>query len=172
VIETTRLPDRREAEIRVGVPDDSYLGKEQLDSVAFELRVDGAVVASRMTLLDADQEEEARELAHQVAEAPRSGELEPRADAIDPRRRAPLPRAREHDEHAQRVVGAEAVVGAGGDEDGVALDKRRLLALDLEDARSLEHDVDLVFVVWLLAVRLGRDQDVDASTSNEPTRRR
>ena len=46
MVETTRLPDRREAEIRVGVPDDSYLGKKQLDSVAFELRVDGAVVAT------------------------------------------------------------------------------------------------------------------------------
>ena len=37
-----------------------------------------------MTVLDADQEDEARDLAREVAEALRSGELEPRAGAIEP----------------------------------------------------------------------------------------
>ncbi len=35
-----------------------------------------------------------------------------------------------------------------------------LLAFDLEGARALEHDVDLVVLVRLLAVGLRRDEDV------------
>ncbi len=48
------------------------------------------------------------------------------------------------------------------DEDGVALLHRHRLALDVEDALSLEDDVDLVVLVRLLAVGLGRDEHVDA----------
>ena len=54
------------------------------------------------------------------------------------------------------------MVGAGLDEDGGALAHRDALALDLEHAGSLEHDVDLVVLVRLLAVGLGRDERVDA----------
>src|SRR5436853_583576 len=54
------------------------------------------------------------------------------------------------------------MVRARGDEAGVADVHRDALALDVEHARALEHDVDLVVVVRLLPVRLGRDEDVDA----------
>jgi hypothetical protein len=54
------------------------------------------------------------------------------------------------------------VIGAGGDEDGVALAKLDLLSLDLEHAASFEHDVDLIVLVRRLAVRFGRNQHVDA----------
>ena len=43
-----------------------------------------------------------------------------------------------------------------------ALLERRRDALDLEHAAALEHDVDLVVLVRLLPVRLGRDEHVDA----------
>ena len=46
--------------------------------------------------------------------------------------------------------------------------KRTALVSDLEDAAALEDDVDLVFVVRLLSVRLGGDEHVDADL--EPRR--
>ena len=46
--------------------------------------------------------------------------------------------------------------------------ERRRRALDLEDAASLEHDVDLVLVVGLLPVGLRGDEDVHADL--EPRR--
>ena len=49
-----------------------------------------------------------------------------------------------------------------GDEDRHALRERGGGALDLEDAAAVEHDVDLVLVVWLLPVGLGSDEHVDA----------
>jgi hypothetical protein len=54
------------------------------------------------------------------------------------------------------------VVGSGGDEERLPLRDGQLLALHGEDARPLEHHVDLVVLVRLLAVGLGRDEDVDA----------
>ena len=53
------------------------------------------------------------------------------------------------------------MVGAGADEDGAALLELDRLALDLEDARTFEHDVDLVPLVRLLAVGLRSDEHVD-----------
>src|SRR5262249_12154662 len=68
----------------------------------------------------------------------------------------------EDDEHAQVLVGAEAMVGAGLDEHGVAVLDRHGRAFDLEDAVALEHDVDLVIGMRLLPVGLRRDEHVDA----------
>ncbi|MBD0329016.1 MAG: hypothetical protein ICV64_02795 [Thermoleophilia bacterium] len=78
------LPDGRGAIVRVGVPDDPYIEKRELDTVALELRVDGEVVAALNTVLDADQESEARALAGEIAAKLESGELEPTAGAIEP----------------------------------------------------------------------------------------
>src|SRR5207249_7019479 len=68
----------------------------------------------------------------------------------------------EDDEHRQVLVGAEAMIGSGRHEDRVALAELERLALDVEHSRALEHDVDLVVGVRLLAVRLRGDEDVDA----------
>ena len=68
----------------------------------------------------------------------------------------------EQHEHAQLLVAGEAMLGAGGDEDRVALAELDRLAFDLQRAAALDHDVDLVVLVRLLAVGLGRDQHVDA----------
>jgi hypothetical protein len=71
-------------------------------------------------------------------------------------------RTLEDDEDREVLVGAEAMVGAGFDENRVALLHRHWLAFDLEHAASLEDDVDLVVLVRLLVVGLRGDEDVDA----------
>jgi hypothetical protein len=78
------LPDGREALVRVGVPDDSYLGKKQMNTVAAEIVLDGGVAATVNTVLGADQESEAVELAREIVAGLESGDLEPTAAAIEP----------------------------------------------------------------------------------------
>src|SRR5438270_401238 len=68
----------------------------------------------------------------------------------------------EDHKHAQPLVADEAVLGSRRDEDGASLLELDPLVLDLEHAAALQHDVDLVVLVRLLAVGLGRDEHVDA----------
>jgi hypothetical protein len=84
VEQTASLPDGRVAAVWVGVPDDPYIGKGDLDTVAIEVRVDGEVVAALNTVLDADEVSEARSLVREVVSGLKSGELEPSAGAIEP----------------------------------------------------------------------------------------
>jgi hypothetical protein len=84
VVETTALPDGREAEIRIGVPDDDYVAARELDTVALEVRVDGEVVAALNTVLAPEQDSEARRLAREIADGLSSGRLEPTAGALEP----------------------------------------------------------------------------------------
>jgi hypothetical protein len=84
VEETAALPDGREATIWVGVPDDDYVARRELDTVAMELRVGGRVTASLSTTLEPDQDSEARFLAREIAEGLESGRLEPTAGALEP----------------------------------------------------------------------------------------
>lgn len=84
VVERATLPDGREAEIWVGVPDDDYVAQRELDTVALEVRVGGETAAALNTVLDADQDSEARELAPEIAEGLSSGRLEPTAGALEP----------------------------------------------------------------------------------------
>lgn len=84
VSETATLPDGREAAVWVGVPDDPYIPKNQLDTVALEVRVAGEVAATLNTVLDVDQDSEAIALAREVASGLASGELEPTAGALEP----------------------------------------------------------------------------------------
>ena len=73
-----------------------------------------------------------------------------------------LPGLREDDEHAELLVADEAMLGPGGHKDGLALLELHRLPFDLEHAAPFEDDVDLVVLVGLLTVGLGRDQHVDA----------
>jgi hypothetical protein len=82
--QTASLPDGRTAVVRVGVPDDPYIAKSELDTVAVDLLIDGTVAATVNTVLDADQETEALELAREIVTGLQSGELEPTAGAIEP----------------------------------------------------------------------------------------
>ncbi len=84
VHENAHLPGGGEVQVFVGMLQDSYIADENMDTVVLELRVGGNVVASVETVLSADQVSEARELARQVADGLRSGELEPHASAIEP----------------------------------------------------------------------------------------
>ena len=79
-----RLPDGREVVVRVGVPDDPYIPRRDLDTVDVELVSDGRVTAAVNTILDPSQEDEARELAREIVAGLESGELEPTAAAIEP----------------------------------------------------------------------------------------
>ena len=82
--------------------------------------------------------------------------------AARPRLRGRTRHALEQHEHREMLVRCEAVLGAGLDEDGASFGDVDPASGDLERAVSVEDDVDLVVVVRLLAVRLWRDEDVDA----------
>jgi hypothetical protein len=84
VLERATLPDGREVEIFVGVPEDPYIPKKKLDTVDVELHAGDEVLAAVNTVLDADQKSEAVELAREIARGLESGELEPTAGAIEP----------------------------------------------------------------------------------------
>jgi hypothetical protein len=79
-----KLPDGREALVRVGIPDDSYIPPRELDTVAVEVVVDDRVAATVNTILEPDQEHEANLLARKIVSGLESGELEPTAQAIEP----------------------------------------------------------------------------------------
>jgi hypothetical protein len=78
------LPGGRLVTVRVGVPDDPYVAKRDLDTVTAEIRADATVLATVTTILEADQESEALQLARRIASGLESGELEPTAAAIEP----------------------------------------------------------------------------------------
>jgi hypothetical protein len=82
--ETAHLPKGGEVQVFVGMLQDPYIADELMDTVVLELRIGANVVASVETVLDADQVSEATELARQVADGLRSGELEPHASSIEP----------------------------------------------------------------------------------------
>ena len=81
---TATLPDGRQAIVRVGVADDPYIPRRELDTVAVDVLVGDRVVATLNTILDPGQEHEAHELAREIAFGLESGELEPTAQAIEP----------------------------------------------------------------------------------------
>jgi len=82
---TAKLPDGRVVRVRIGVPDDSYIAKRELDTVDIELLlVGGNHLAAVNTVLEADQVSEARELAREIVAGLESGQLEPTAGALEP----------------------------------------------------------------------------------------
>jgi nucleotide-binding universal stress UspA family protein len=81
---TATLPDGRSVTVHVGVPDDPYIPRAQLDTVDVELHSGGHVLAAVNTVLDPDQESEAEQLAREIARKLESGEIEPTAHAIEP----------------------------------------------------------------------------------------
>jgi hypothetical protein len=84
IVQQAALPDGRRLVVRVGVPDDSYIPKRELDTVALELLEDGQVAATVNTVLGPEHESEARALAREVAARLESGDLEPTAGALEP----------------------------------------------------------------------------------------
>jgi hypothetical protein len=78
------LPDGSTVRVRVGVPDDSYIAQGELDTVTVELYANGEHIAAVSTVLDADQDSEARSLLHEIVIGLESGELSPTAGALEP----------------------------------------------------------------------------------------
>ena len=81
---TATLPDGRVIHIRVGVPEDSYIPRRELDTVDIELFDGDQHLAAVNTVLDADQASEARELVREIVSGLESGQLEPTAAALEP----------------------------------------------------------------------------------------
>jgi hypothetical protein len=78
------LPDGRIALVRVGIPEDPYISRAELDTVALEVVIDERVTATLNTVLDSDQEREANALVRDVVARLESGDLEPTAGALEP----------------------------------------------------------------------------------------
>jgi hypothetical protein len=78
------LPDGRQALVRVGVPDDPYIPRRELDTVDVEILLDGRVAAAVNTILEPEQEHEGHALAREIVAGLESGELQPTAGAIEP----------------------------------------------------------------------------------------
>jgi hypothetical protein len=78
------LADGRELVVRVGIADDSYIAKSELETVTLELLEQGRGVAAVTTVLDPEQTSEALQLLREVAAGLESGELAPTAAAIEP----------------------------------------------------------------------------------------
>jgi hypothetical protein len=83
------LPDGQTVHVRIGVPDDSYLPKRELNTVTIELSANGEHLAAVTTVLDADQSSEARALMREIVAGLESGKLEPTAHALEPLADAP-----------------------------------------------------------------------------------
>jgi hypothetical protein len=84
VEQTVTLPDGRVAAVWVGVADDPYIDRKEIDTVALELRVDGEVAAALNTVLEPEHESEALALAREITAKLGSGELDPTAGALEP----------------------------------------------------------------------------------------
>jgi hypothetical protein len=84
VEQSATLPDGRTVVVHVGIPDDPYIPRSELDTVDVELRSGGHVLAAINTVLDPEQESEAVELAREIATKLESGDIEPTAHAIEP----------------------------------------------------------------------------------------
>jgi hypothetical protein len=78
------LPDGRVVTVRVGVPDDSYIPQRELDTVTVELLGEGGHLGAVTTVLDADQDSEARALLREIVAGLESGTLRPTAGSIEP----------------------------------------------------------------------------------------
>lgn len=82
--QTATLPDGRTIVVRVGVPEDSYIARRELDTVDIELFDGEQHLAAVNTVLGADQDSEARALAREIVAGLESGDLEPTAAALEP----------------------------------------------------------------------------------------
>ncbi|HZT85856.1 MAG TPA: hypothetical protein VE984_10635 [Gaiellaceae bacterium] len=80
------LPDGRVVAVRVGLAEDSYIPRRELDTVVLELWDEGRGehLAGVTTVLSADDVEAGRTLLREVVEGLADGSLEPTAGALEP----------------------------------------------------------------------------------------
>jgi hypothetical protein len=85
VIEHAALPNGGTVTIWIGVPDDPYFDdKRNLTTVDIQLHEGGGVIASLSTVLEPDQDSEARQLAREVKAAIEKGEIGLHASELEP----------------------------------------------------------------------------------------
>src|SRR5207248_8452929 len=84
--EEATLPDGRVVLVRVGLAEDSYIPRRELDTVVLELWDEqrGEHVAGVSTVLSAEDGDAARTLIRDVVAGLESGKLEPTAGALEP----------------------------------------------------------------------------------------
>lgn len=82
----TTLPDGRVVAVRVGLAEDSYIPRRELDTVVLELWDErrGEHLAGVATVLSADDVDAARALLRDVAGGLADGSLAPTAGALEP----------------------------------------------------------------------------------------
>jgi hypothetical protein len=78
------LPDGRVVRVRIGLPDDGYIKPSEMRTVTIELRGGGEHLAAVDTILEPEQDSEARALLRRIVAGLESGELAPTAHAIEP----------------------------------------------------------------------------------------
>jgi hypothetical protein len=81
-----KLPDGRVINVRVGVAEDSYIPRRELDTVTLELWDEsrGEHLAGISTVLDVEDVSAARTLLREVVAGLGDGSLEPTAGALEP----------------------------------------------------------------------------------------
>ena len=81
-----KLPDGRVIAVRVGLAEDSYIPRGELDTVTLELWDEGRGehLAGVSTVLSVEDVDAARTLLLEVVAGLGSGELEPTAGALEP----------------------------------------------------------------------------------------
>jgi hypothetical protein len=81
-----KLPDGRVVKVRVGVAEDSYISRRELDTVTLELWDEsrGEHLAGVSTVLDVEDVSAARMLLREVVAGLGDGSLEPTAGALEP----------------------------------------------------------------------------------------
>jgi hypothetical protein len=85
IVEHARLPGGGSVIVWVGIPDDPYIDdKSELTTVDIQLHEGNGVVASLSTVLEPDQESEARVLAREVKAAIEAGEIGLHASELEP----------------------------------------------------------------------------------------
>jgi hypothetical protein len=85
IVEHASLPGGGTVTVWVGIPDDPYIeDKSALTTVDIQLHEGNGVVASLSTVLEPDQESEARALAREVKAAIEGGEIGLHANELEP----------------------------------------------------------------------------------------
>jgi hypothetical protein len=80
------LPDGRVVSVRIGIAEDSYIPRRELDTVVLELWEErpGEHLAGVTTVLSPDDVDAAHALLRAVVGGLEDGSLEPRAGALEP----------------------------------------------------------------------------------------